>query len=210
MQTIVFSRTAELHKLFDQQIATLSHRGCPRRVIEKLFFQKTAVVFAAAASKSAPCHIPFIPVIPQRYLTVYSQMNMLRNGSARGQTRLNLSDFEDLDIAPQGPYYLYDVDKGDMNTILRTDSSINEIEREIERSIKNQERHPLTIVEAISVALHTDILQYFLVQPLASEFSTFLYLRAGEISVPVLESHPEGSINDWCVPSYAFRRSYIK
>lgn len=207
MQTSVFNRTAELNKLFDQQIATLSRRGCPRRVIEKLLFEKNNVVIASGSSES---YIPFIPVIPQRYLTVYSQMDMLRNDGARGQTRLNLSDFEDLGITPEEPYYIYGVDKGDTNTILRTDSSINEIEREIERSIINQGRCPLTIVEAISVALHTDILQYFLVRPLASKFGTFLYLRADYVSVPVLESSPEGSINDWCVPSYAFRRSYIK
>lgn len=205
MQTSVFNRTAELNKLFDQQIATLSHIGCPPCIIEKLLFEKNNVVVASGSSEP---YIPFIPVIPQRYLTVYSQMDMLGNGGARGQTRLNLSDFEDLDTTPQEPYYICDVDKGDMVTILRTDFSINEIERDLKHAIKNKRRHCLTIVEAIALALHTDILQTCLVRPLASKYALFLYLNAD--GVPVLESHPEGSINDWYIPSYAFRRSYIK
>ena len=197
-----------LQQFFNEQIRKLEKRGCPELVVDKLQIQRTAVINEAFNASFDAYPIPFIPVIPQCYLTVYSQMNMLRHNGDRGETHLNLSDFEDLDITPQGPYYIYGVDKGDMNMILRTDSRIIEIERDLERSIKNQRRYCLTIVEAISIALHTDILNGCLVLPLASKFCYFLGLGAND--VPTLDPHPENILNDWCIPSYAFRKCYIK
>jgi len=140
----------DIRKLFDTQIRTLKDRGCPEPILDTLSRHRDEVVSKASEMKFAEGYVPFLPVISRSYLTIYSQMPMVRKGDKVGYTYLKPSDIIDLAEMPAEPYYIFDVEDGQAMRGIPP--------RDAEKQIKEWARRGLTEVEVIALGIHTDVL----------------------------------------------------
>ncbi len=170
------AKRSDLEKLFDTQIATLKDRGTPEPILNMLANQRGTVISKASEMTFEEGRIPFLPVIPRLYLSIYSQMAMMRKGDKIGHTYLKPSDITDVVETPAEPYYIFDVENGEA---LRGKAPQN-----AEKEIKKQGRRGLTEVEVISLGVHTDVLSRHYVDAVGSRCDSdgvpSLYLYDGE------------------------------
>lgn len=144
-----------LTKLFNEQIRTLKDGGCPELLIQFFLLpQREEVISKAREMNFGEGNIPFLPVIPQIYSSFYDQMSRVRSCKRSKKIGLTLIRPEDIvqEIeTPPRPYYIFDVESGSKTP----DCCSSE---EIEKYIKAKGRSPLTAVEIIALAVHTNIL----------------------------------------------------
>ena len=160
----------DLEKLFDTQIQTLKDRGCPAVIIDMLQEQRDDVLQKASEIPIGKKHIAFLPVIPRTFLSIYTQMQMVRNGDKIGYTYLKPSEITDVVETPADPYYIFDVEDGE--------AMLGKSPQNAEKTIKQQNWRGLTEVEVIALAIHTDVLSRHHVDALGS--------RCGSGRVPSL------------------------
>lgn len=141
---------SDLEKMFYNQIRTLKQRGCPPEMLEKLKNQRYEVIEKARTMKFRDGHIPFLPVMPKTYLSVFTQMPMVRYKNKVGYAYLDHSIFTNPVKTPAKPYYIFDVEDGR--------GMLGKTPEDAKKLIKNQRRRGLTEVEVISLGIHTDVL----------------------------------------------------
>lgn len=170
------AKRGALEKLFDAQIATLKDRGCPEQIVELLQQKRGEVVSKASEMTVGEGNIPFLPVVPRTYLTIYSQMPMVRNDSKVGYTYLKPTAITDVVETPSDPYYIYDVEDGQ--------AMCGKAPQDAEKLIKRDKRFGLTDVEVIALGVHTDVLLRHYVDAVGSRYQSaqvpYLYLFDGE------------------------------
>jgi hypothetical protein len=157
-------KRADLEKLFDTQIATLKDRGCPEQILTMLANQRGDVVSKASQMTLKEGRISFLPVIPRLYLSIYSQMAMVRNGNKAGYTYLNPSQITDVVETPREPYYIFDIEDGE--------AMRGKAPRQAEKEIKKDGRRGLTEVEVIALGIHTDVLSRHYVDAVGSRYDS--------------------------------------
>lgn len=161
----------ELKRLFESQIQTLNDRGCPKEIIGFFVEQKDLVVSRATEMtmtfKENWC-VPFLPVIPLTYRSLYDLAAMVWNGGKNGHILLESINITDYVETPKKPYYIYGV------TLL---SVVDFKER--------QSRLYLTAAEILAFAAHTDVLLQ----------SPLIYANCSTCcdALPVLYLNPIGS-----------------
>jgi len=139
----------DLEKLFDSQIKKMIDRGCPLEIVNMLREQRDRVLQKVSEITIGKKHIPFLPVIPRTFLSIYTQMQMVRNGDKIGYTYLKPSEITDVVETPADPYYIFDVEDGE--------AMLGKSPQNAEKTIKQQNRRGLTEVEVIALAIHTDV-----------------------------------------------------
>ncbi len=150
----------DLERLFDTQIQTLRNLSCPEQIVRLFVAKKSSVLSKASKMAFENGHIPFIPVIPQRYRTLYDLIAMVRNGNEWGYTQLDPADITDKVKTPGRPYYIYDVEDGR--------AFLGKSPMDAEKILKKQLRSPLTTVEAIALTIHTDVLRHHYIKAAGS------------------------------------------
>jgi len=191
--------------IFDKQIERLEHRGVPPNVLSMLIAKRTLVLarlfkeakrlapFVDDKSSFAPF---FLPVIPRRQLTLYSQMQMIYLESDRkGAVDIHF----DVNIPNRGlthhdPYYILGVRA---NSFTRKVKPIN---RHVELN-----GSPLFVEEIISLCLHTNLLSKYSVVSLGFGDIFYCYIkRVG--GVPILNFlGAYARLSDVCFPSCFLR-----
>lgn len=170
-------RTNNLETLFDSQIATLKDRGTPKEIMEILENQKSRVLEKASSKVSSGVgNIRFLPVIPLTVRGPSDLMAMVRNGNQVGREYVDPTRIFDMPLnIPKEPYYIYDVEDGSA-----TRGKSLQDAREI---LRQQSRSPLTVVEVIALATHTDVLSKHNVWALGSRsdlsYVPYLWLYGG-------------------------------
>jgi hypothetical protein len=154
----------DLEKLFDTQIQTLKDRGCPAAIIDMLREQRDDVLQKASEITIAKKHIAFLPVIPRAFLSIYTQMQMVRNGDKTGYTYLKPYEITDVVETPQDSYYIFDVEDGE--------AMLGKSPQNAEKAIKQQNWRGLTEVEVIALGIHTDVLSRHYVDAVGSRYES--------------------------------------
>ena len=164
----------EFERMFRQQIKSLEERNLPEAIKEMLEKRHDDVIkIAERIHFFRRGSIFFLPIIPRIYLSVYSQIQLVRNNGKAGYTHIDVENIVDLAQTPDRPYYIFDVDIG---RHMR-----GKFPGEVSKLIERQEtiRRCLTDVEAISLCIHTNILQRYTVDATGS-----MFLSSKESEVP--------------------------
>lgn len=186
-----WANRGHLEELFDTQIATLEDRGVPAPIVRMLYNQRGQVITKASEMAFENGRVPFLPVIPRAYLSIYSQMPMVLNGKNMvGYTNLVPTTVTDTDMVdtPENPYYIYDIEDGELMR--------DKAPQDAEELIENQGRLGLTEVEVIALGVHTDVLSRHYVDAVGSLYDdcTGIYLRL-YVGLPELD-HSSRNISD--------------
>jgi len=177
-----WARLNELLDIFDEQIDRLDDRGCPEFIIDRLCSMKFKVVDRACNMSIRRGNIPFLPVIPDSWLSYARQMEMVTKDGATGTILLDTSNIENWDTVPPEPYYIFDVNDG--WEFKGTVPSMAEV------LIKKNLREPLFTEELISLCIHSNVLSRHNVDALRS--------RVGKSGVPSIIMKKEIPVLDWC------------
>ena len=148
----------DMDTLFRNQIEILRGRGTPEQIVEILESQKGVVLARASemAIGDGPFdgtqgkHIPFLPVIPRSFRSLYDLIATARKGNQAGYNHLKPTEIRDVVGAPQEPYYIYDVEDGK--------ATLGESPQDAENILKKQSRSPLTAAEVAALVTHTYVL----------------------------------------------------
>ena len=140
----------QLEEFFNFQIATLRDRGTPEQIVEIFQNQKGAVLNKVRKVTFRNGNIPFIPVIPRTFRGPYDLIVMVKNGEKAGCVQLNPTAISDVVDAPQAPYYIYDVENGNVTR--------GQSPKDARKIFKRQKRSPLTAAEVMALATHTNVL----------------------------------------------------
>lgn len=151
-------------RMFDSQIATLKDRGTPEQIVEILHGRKGAVLAKANEMTIKDGNIPFLPVIPRSFRSLYDLIAMVRNGYKAGYNYLNPTHISDVVDAPQELYYIYDVEDGN--------STRCKSPQDAEKIIQQQKRSPLTMVEVTALTTHMDVLSKHYVWAVGSRYES--------------------------------------
>lgn len=144
--------------LFNRQLQTLKERGCPQIAIDLLQYQQRDVITVVVKKidilrvvEMRPFgeeNILFLPVIPERFLSPFTQMEMVCHGEKKGICKLDVS-WPGYEYSPSlSPYYIFNVG------VTEEDFSPEGIFK------KRYGREPvarLNVVEIIALAIHKDI-----------------------------------------------------
>ncbi|MBN1613947.1 MAG: hypothetical protein JW950_05730 [Deltaproteobacteria bacterium] len=148
------AKAAYYEDIFDEQLERLRSLGCPAFIINKLKTHKVDVISRVCSLDIVENRNPLIPVIPNQYLTIYSQLAMINLNGMTGDTDLESSRI--LNVLKKGLsqndskifdgiYFILDIDDG-ANTEKLTSVEANE-------KIKGKNRSPLTVEEIIALLL---------------------------------------------------------
>ena len=140
----------QLEEFFNFQITTIRDRGAPEQIVEILQSQKGVVLKKARKLTFGNGNIPFLPVIPRTFRGIYDLIVMVKNGEKTGRVCLDPTEISDVARTPQTPYYIYNVEDGS--------ATRGEPPKNIRKIFKGQKRCPLTVAEAIALAIHTEVL----------------------------------------------------
>lgn len=130
------SKQAQFKELFNSQITTLDGLRTPQQIIDILLKQRSMVVEKASEIAFKKDTIPFIPVIPLTYRSLYDLIAMVRNNNMMGLTYINSSSINYATLIDI-PYYIYGVESG-FHAF----------------GFEQQKRFPLIVVEAIALCVH--------------------------------------------------------
>ena len=158
------ARQQNLRALFDQQINVLKDRNCPDQIVEMLTNQKGQVINKAAKMNISKGNIPFLPVIPTTYLTIYSQMAMVKHQDKFGINLLDPAEITNQLETPLKPYFIFDAEDGQ--------ATLGKSPAKAEKLIKEQERRCLTEVEVIALCIQTDVLSRHYVNATAARYES--------------------------------------
>jgi hypothetical protein len=195
---------ANLEKLFNSQIARLRNRSINENIIEKLRFKRKAVINKAQALCLPFNHIPFIPVITERYINLSLLLRSVFFEGVMGFFQLSNLRLSNIVAMPEPPYYIFDVEDGK--------GLLNVGPRSAEITIKGQKRSCLTYCETVALAVHTDVLTRHNLMAIGSRCSNGieeqfpdLYLRKGK---PTLDCRNlnYAPAKEWGTPSCSLLR----
>jgi len=144
------AKRSELENLFDTQIATLKERGVPEQIVEMCQNQRSSVLAKASETAFKEGRIPFLPVIPRDFLSIYSQMVLVKIGGKTGVNYLKPSLVTNVVKTPDEPYYIFDIEDGE--------AMLDKAPKDAKKFIKKQGRRGLIEVEVISLCVHTNVL----------------------------------------------------
>ncbi|MBN1662295.1 MAG: hypothetical protein JW943_01725 [Deltaproteobacteria bacterium] len=149
------AKAAYYEDIFDERLERLKTLGCPAFIIKKLLAKKKEVVSTACSLNIPDGRDSLIPVIPNHYLTIYSQLEMINfGGMTGGDTALESSNITNVfkkDIARNhvkifdGVYFILDIDEGTNTENLTCAEAIEKM--------KGVNRMSLTVEEIIAVLL---------------------------------------------------------
>lgn len=149
----------KIENLFDNQIQRLKKLGMDKVIVKMLEKQRSSVIAMALKMDLKHGHIPFLPVIPKTYLSIFTQVQMVsmvsyEKEATKDAARRNLlfpSLLTDVVETPKDPYYIFDVEDGQ--------ETLGQIPQRVGEKLSEQKvRRGLTETEIISVAVHTDVL----------------------------------------------------
>lgn len=164
-------KQGDLEKLFDSQIATLNNRDCPEAIVEMFQNRRGEIVARASEMIFGEGCVPFIPVIPRNYHTIYGQMPMVRwpaasrgegGGRKKGYTLLDPTEIIDV-VETRNLYYIYYISDVEDGTVM-----LGKTPRDAEMFNEKNGRSGLTDVEVISLCLHTNVLSRHYVDAIGS------------------------------------------
>ena len=144
------NQLAKLTNLFDSQIATLIERGTPEQIVELLANRRGSVISKASEMTFENGHVPFLPVIPLTYRSVYDLMPAVHHDGEVGYTNLDPTRIADKFERPGKPYYIYGVEDGESTRGMSPEAA--------QKVFRHRNRLPLTVAEAIALITHTDVL----------------------------------------------------
>lgn len=161
----------ELSDLFNNQIDTLKKRGVPNHILLILYKFKEAVIKTALNRKSEyKIDLPFMPVIPLNYLGIIGSMRLIRCNNKFGHSRMKLEDIDTIDYyhSRSSIYYMFNISY---------DSYVNSDKLLTAKKCVSPYANELTtlmgIEQIISLCVHTNILDTFCVDSLASYNESF-------------------------------------
>ncbi len=137
----------ELAEQFDFQMATLHFHRYPDVILEGFRNQRHHVLNFAFKLKIRPDHIPFVPVVTRDFMGLCGLMQMVRNKTEEGFTRLFPADLTNSVDVPQAPYFIYDVEDGHWVRGMST--------AQAEEVFRQKHRFGLTADECINLCIHT-------------------------------------------------------
>lgn len=153
-------RELAYEELFDRQIATLENREMPEQIVKMLINMRDSVLSQISDMSFEGGNIPFLPVVPFSYCSVYSLMEMVRNGKTRGcVNNTNPVSITDITVRPNQPYYIFDVMQEDESSIsMHGDYNISGnyaiTVDYIRKLLGERSRSALTLAETIAFAIH--------------------------------------------------------
>ncbi len=140
-----------LEELFDVQIQTLRLIRCPEEIIGTFQYKKSLVLQKTEEMGiNGNGNVPFIPVIPRSYRTLYDLMAMI-------DVKAEILDPDDIiyiEKPPNIPYYIFDVDS-------RGEFTMGKSPEDAEKIIKKQGRLCHVPEEDIALCVHTDVLEHY-------------------------------------------------
>lgn len=154
--------------LFDSQLETLKKRGVSDQVIETLSARKETVLRKAGEIDIGGKNIPFLPIISALFTDLSDLIKMVRFNDKIGESRIDLRRISDNVYAPSELYYIFNVEIGEQTA---HDRSIKLAT--YENAIFEMNRSPLRTDEAISLAIHTDVLEQCIVFAAGSRLYDF-------------------------------------
>ncbi len=173
-------KLGDFEQLLDTQIATLNDRDVPAPIVKMLLNQRGQVLAKASNMYFDNGHISFLPVIPRTYLSIYTQMLMVKHNGKTGYTLLKPTAITDIMDTPEDPYYIYDIEDGEAMLGMAP-------RQKAEKLINKQRRFGLTEVEVIALGVHTDVLSRHYMDAVGSRYDSdgipYLFLEGGN---PVL------------------------
>lgn len=135
--------------LFKSQITTLKERGVPEPIMGWFQNEKERVLEQAMKMDFGKGNVPFLPVVPLVYRTLYDLMAMIR--TVDGKVGYTEGSYSIIDIEETvSSRYIFDVSDGT--------TPLEGSEKRAEKILAQQNRFPLTIVEVIALCVHTDVL----------------------------------------------------
>lgn len=175
-----------IEQLFENQLAILTKRGCPASIVEAFDRSKKQILTHALLITVAEGHISFLPVITPCYLGYHGLMAMVRHNNQSGLVECEVDRISDTEEVPARLYYIFDVDDG-----MEWEGRPPEIAHTL---ICQNKRLPTTTAEILSVARHTDLLEY---HPLNAVGSRYASDRTPMIWLSVM-----GTDTDWRAQSF--------
>ncbi len=176
-----WGRLNELLDLFDEQIDRLDDRGCPEFIIDRLYREKMRVAERALGIRTRRGNVPFLPVIPESWLSYVRQMEMVKKNDSTGTIEIDVSGIENGRELPKEPYYIFDVNDGWEGR--------GYVPSDVERVIRNNQKKPMVVEELISLCIHTETLNRHNVGALGS--------RYGKSSAPGIFMKRDTPTLDW-------------
>lgn len=166
----------DYEQMFDQQIKLLATRGYPGPILLILKDQKEELLEVMGGIEVGEGNIPFLPVIPRAYLSVYSQASSMRYQKKAGETRLRAHLLTDAIEAPKTPYFALDIEDGR--------SCLDLSARLAELYIRKMGRSCLSDVEVLSLCSHSNVLSHHWVIGAGSRYDAdkvpYVYVVEGE------------------------------
>ena len=199
------ARRNNLESIFNSQITILDDCGVPGQIIKSLLDQRDSVLRKASEMAIGKGNIPFLPIITSIYLGYNGLMSKVRNGSGIGYSSIKPEAIVDGFRTPDGLYYIYDVETGEV-TIGKSP------EEAVEIIFNEQSRSALTATEIINLCIITSVLWRRSVWACGSRYTIneqtpIVYLDRNNNS-PVLGCFPGNHKNDrWGSPSCSIRRA---
>jgi hypothetical protein len=192
----VLTRRKNLELLFDTQIERLQHLGVPEQIVEELRKHRGRVLHKAMGMTIDDLHIPFVPIIPLRYIGYHGLMSLVRNGEETGYIphAVDISKVEDLIKTPNAPYYIY-------NAGCSIDMS-ERSETVIRETLETQGRSPFTAVEAICFSIVSSALVQYGVWAFGSYYDH--YSISSLCPIPCIFFQNKRLIFSWSQHSYPY------
>ena len=144
-----------IEKLFDIAIKRLRKLGCPESIVLSFERERQSILEKAWQTRIDSGNIPFVFVIPIKYLGLNGMMGMIRYKGKKGKTSLDPSKIGDIIETPETPYCIFNVNNGS--------ATIGQTFEESESFIKGRGRRGLTAIETISLLIQENIPSHSLV-----------------------------------------------
>lgn len=146
-QNLIETSKDRLSKKFDEYIKILTELHCPEIIINILSSQKDFVIKKTIRLGLQNEGIPFMPVIPSKYLSFYSLVSMAKRLCILLEDSLNFNDIKELNI-PKECYFIYGVEEAKSNKLYSHD--------DIRDNSKVNKFSGLTITEGVMFYILTD------------------------------------------------------
>lgn len=165
-----------LVEIFNRQLQTLEYLECPSAITDMLKNQRVLVLKTSAEQEIGNGNLPFLPVIPYAYRSVYDLMDMVRNDTWKGISRLAPQEVTDIEQTPGDPYYIYNVNP--------EIGSEGECPAYMRHTLKGNGRLLFTVPEVVALTIHMPILDTYGVWAVGSRYKD---KRTGIEGVPFVE-----------------------
>jgi|GEM_PF-6171167 len=169
-------RVLKLERRFKTQLAKLRRRGVPAYLVKMLEGQEGRVLDTARENGLATHPIPFLPVIPFRYIGVHGQVKMVEKDVQGIRYDFDPTKLADAWEMPHVPYFIYGVESNERGTPL--------------------EARQLSLAEALAVAIHGAKLDPFFADATTwdGKLTPIVIADPAEPGVIVLEKRAGGQV----------------